>query len=998
MKLISKSKNIFNAISRFFLSLVFLCTFSNISLAQQTPETVVLTYGEHEKFDRFVFKTDKKIPSYKISQNGALTSIVFDGKYDIKSSNAQNYPRYKAIRNELLDNDKTRFIIPAQKLKNFEIASDNKIVIDVKSYKEPQNEQKAPVFIVNEVKVVDEIKPSNELSLSKEDEASLQLLKDAKETSQMPTEEIVAPSENLSVEVTNSDNQKSLLDGKENRRSVSLSFSWSARVGMASFIKNDYLWIVFDESKGINTTEIADLTKGYIFEIVQLPHPTATILRLKLQDNIYASIRKEGLLWVVDLFNQKIDPRIKNLDITVNYASQNNAYIYVPTNNAGNIVMTYDPEIGDILMIAPVYEPRYGVSKNYKYPEFDILESLQGFVIEPLADDIILTRNNSGLTVKGLERGLSVSPNISLLKKQSALLQQKDWIKNLSNDLPMNLVHQNYISTYADLMERIENADEENKTERRLELAKYFNAKGLGTNAIGILQDIIASGGPLANREDVHGQLGISYFLTQRYDQAIQELSFGRLKELNEADFWRTLSKAAKLPLKEYNKVLASFIPVIREYPDELKLRVAMTGVEVAVVAGDDVTAQSFLDVIQTLSTKRKIGAFVDYWSFEVLSIQGYSQTAMARLRSAAMSSSAKYSAYARKKLTMLDYKSDKISKKDAIDELERLKYVWGEDKFKMSLLEDLYDIYVSSGDYYNALKNMQELLKFYKDSRKDQLTTEMVSIFENIFINNNEGNLTAIQSLALFNDFEWLTQNSENYTQIIINLADRLVSVDLLGRADNLLRKYVSDKNIDDKNRALIGSRLALINIFSEQYLDALRFLDETQSSEIPDFMKAQRKLIRAKALIGLGKYNEAINLLKDENSMNAIVIKSDLYWRTEQWALAAENLKKQIVLPQEGEKLSDEQASIIIDWITALKKDQKDTMIVLVKDKFAPYFTDSKYHSAFNVLTNSASINEIDLKNLNQFIRDVDTFRNFAQTYNEALGSNSYIEVEKK
>ncbi|MDD4556302.1 MAG: hypothetical protein PHE89_03110 [Alphaproteobacteria bacterium] len=986
---------------RFFISLFVLCLFTATTHAKTAKNDIELTFGIHNDFDRFVFKYPENKPNYQITTLNNSTSIVFDGEFDIKSRDLINYPRHKFIRNELLDNGQTRFIIPAGKLKSFEMNDEKKIVIDVQSHQRFEKTPPTTSFVINEIKVIE--KKPQQITEAKETIESSQEIeqKPALSTEQEVTTEPISH-ENLDVKIESYENGRSdnnaLIGflGNKNRKSVSLSFSWSDRVSMAAFVKNDYLWLAFDKAKSINTQEIADLTKGFLYDIVQLPHPTATVLRLKLRENIYPSVRKEGLLWVVDLFNQEIKPKIRNLEMQISYAAKNHAYLFVPTNNAGDVIMTFDPETGDILMMAPIFMPYIGVSKAYRYPEFDVLRSLQGFVVEPFADDILLTRNNSGLTIKAIDRGLNVSPNIDLLKKQTSLLQQKDWIKKLADDLPIGLTYENYLTTTAELMDKITRASEEEKNARRLELAKFYNAKGLGTEAMGILQEIIKSDSKFAAREDVHGQLGIAYFLTQRYEDAIQEFSFGKLSELNEAHFWKTLCLAALEPdAKQHNKLIASFTPVIREYPDELRLHVAMIGVEAAVTAGDDVTAQTFIDIIQSLNTKRKIGAFLDYWSFEILSIQGYSQTAMLRLKSATLSTSSKYSAYARKKLIMLDYKSGKATKLEAINELERLKYVWGERSFRISLLEDLYDIYISTGDYYNALENMKSLRALYPDDQKDRLTLQMVSIFENIFINNNAGNLTPIQALALFNDFEWLTPQSEYYNQIIINLSDRLVSVDLLARADNLLRKYVGDKNIPVQDRALIGARLALINIFNGQYNDALRFLDMTQDDSLSELISSQRRIIRAKALIGTEKYNEAIELLEADKSHNAEVIKTDLYWRTGQWSLAADGLKKLITLPKEGEKMTDGQASTIIDWVTALRKAKKDSVVVLARHKFLPYFKESKYYSAFNILTNSVEENEIDIKNLNNFIKDVDKFRDFARTYNEALGSNSYIEA---
>jgi len=161
---------------------------------------------------------------------------------------------------------------------------------------------------------------------------------------------------------------------------------------------------------------------------------------------------------------------------------------------------------------------------------------------------------------------------------------------------------------------------------------------------------------------------------------------------------------------------------------------------------------------------------------------------------------------------------------------------------------------------------------------------------------------------------------------------------------------------------------------------------------------MKAYRKMTRARALANLGEYNKAVKVLDGDTSRNANILRSEIYWKTNEWSKAADSLKNLIHLPKEGEELNDEQASLIIDWITALRKAKKDTIVIFAKEKFYPFFENNKYYSAFNVLTNNLEKDEIDIKNIHNFINDVDNFSNFAKVYNESLGINNYIDVSEQ
>ena len=87
----------------------------------------------------------------------------------------------------------------------------------------------------------------------------------------------------------------------------SLSFSWNSPVALAVFKRNKYLWIVFNQYQKINIDEMLQNAGSMVKDMIQLPHMSATILRLEASNDIFSEVRKEGLLWVVDLYNRKTE-------------------------------------------------------------------------------------------------------------------------------------------------------------------------------------------------------------------------------------------------------------------------------------------------------------------------------------------------------------------------------------------------------------------------------------------------------------------------------------------------------------------------------------------------------------------------------------------------------------------------------------------------------------------------------------------------------------------
>ena len=177
--------------------------------------------------------------------------------------------------------------------------------------------------------------------------------------------------------------------------------------------------------------------------------------------------------------------------------------------------------------------------------------------------------------------------------------------------------------------------------------------------------------------------------------------------------------------------------------------------------------------------------------------MQGYIRSAIKEYQNLLSSDSSMFSAYARLRHTALSQVVNFIDIKTAITELEKLRFAWGEKEFKIKLLNKLATLYLKNKDYYNALKTLREESLIADDEKNKIIIAKMIKIFEDIFIGNHaDENLSAIKSLALYQDFKWLAQLSSKHNMIIQKLADRLVAVDLLPRAQNLLLSLLN-KNV---------------------------------------------------------------------------------------------------------------------------------------------------------------------------------------------------------
>ncbi len=774
---------------------------------------------------------------------------------------------------------------------------------------------------------------------------------------------------------------------------ASLRFVWNVPVNVAAFERNGKIWIVFDRPNRIDIDSLKNEAKNLAREIYSLPHPGGTIVVITPAPGIKYALRKEGLLWIVDLYSGR-SPQAETQDLTIftQYDSLKQTYLFIPNNQTGNILSIIDPEVGDIISISTTAQLGLGLNTAYRYPDFDILPTFQGLAFVINAPDIVLNRGNSGITLKALGRSLNITSDLDFLKRsqhQLNLDKEAAHASAFNLQIAQDLASRGFTDVVDTFKQDILSAPQNQKNIIRLKLAQYYVYNGLGTNALYILNQMKNLNLPESQTEHFRALSGIANFLARRYQEAVEDFSFGSIPESAEGVFWRTIAQSASEYHEENNAIIFSHISLMRDYPQAIKDEVAIIAARNAIATGDDLSSQNFIDILNSVPDRlRNLEPQITYLAAQKLEMQGYIRNAVKEYQKLLDGNSTMFSTYARLHHTILSQMVNFIDTKKAIAELEKLRFAWGEQTFKIRLLNQLADFYLKDQDYYNTLRVLNEEFFLVTGEQKNLVAGKMVKIFEDIFIGNHaDEKLSPIKSLALYQDFKWLAGLSTRQNMIIQKLSDRLVAVDLLPHAQELLLNLLQKQDLSPDNRARIGSRLAVIDLFENNPQSALTMLEITNAPDLSSATVNPRRIIAARALSALGRSDEALALLKDDMSPNAIRHRFEIYWNAGDWDNASNTIKYLIEEPTPGEKLPLEQVNYILDWATTLKQAGKETVLVRLRNKFMPYFKDTPYESAFGVLTSHLEENKIDIKNINNVINDIQNFSNFSKFYTESL-----------
>ncbi len=778
---------------------------------------------------------------------------------------------------------------------------------------------------------------------------------------------------------------------------ASLSFAWSNPCNLAAFERNGKVWLIFDQLQQIDVDKLKETAGELAKSIYQFPHPLATLIQITPADGVNISIRKEGLLWIADMHTSELPPHnFKEMTIFTQYDSLKQPYLFIPSNFTGNVISIIDPEIGDIISTATTSQPDLGTLNTYRYPEFDILKTYQGMAFVINSPDIILSRGNSGLTLRAQGRGLNITSDLERIKsKQSGLKDDQSSYFNLQ------ISQKQQRTPFPEVVEKYKKdiiaAPIDKKNKIRIDLARYYTYYGLGSNALFILNQMKRAQIPESETNGFRALSGVANFLARRYAESVDDFSYGNLPNSDEGKFWLALAKSAKQYSEQNNAIIFDHISIIKDYPQEIKDQIALIAAENAIMSGDDLSAQNFIDILRSVEDRiRNLDPQIHYLLAKKLELQGYPRNAIKEYRNIISSPSIKYSALARYHNAVLSQKIKAMPLKEAIAELERLRFAWSEQEFKIKLLDQLAELYLKDFDFHNALRTLNEAGVYTPVvEQKERIAKKMLRVFEEIFLSNQaDAKLSPITALALYQDFNWLSNISSKKNTITQRLADRLVAVDLTSRAYNLLADLLLNPNVTAEDKARIGARMAIIHLFEENPFQALEILRTTDAPNLSEETTNPRRVIMARAYTQMGETQKALELLKNDYGKTALLHKFEIYWKGELWDKAAESIKYLIEEPNPNKPLSQEQINFILDWATTLKKAGKETVLIRIRNKFMPYFANTKYHSIFNILTKHLDKDKINLNEINKIVNDVQTFTNYAKIYGESLQGNEFQE----
>jgi hypothetical protein len=234
------------------------------------------------------------------------------------------------------------------------------------------------------------------------------------------------------------------------------------------------------------------------------------------------------------------------------------------------------------------------------------------------------------------------------------------------------------------------------------------------------------------------------------------------------------------------------------------------------------------------------------------------------------------------------------LDRPKAIDRLETLAVSWRGDRLELETIRLLGRLYVAEARYREAFKLLDAALIIDPESElTHEFHNELATVFEDLFLTGKSATLPPIDALALYYDFSRLTPIGRRGDELIRRLADRLVSVDLLDQAAELLDHQVNYR-LTGVARAQVAAKLAEIHLRNRKSAEAVRTLAGTRMPQLPQELREQRMFIEARALSDSGRHKVAFEMVEHLRGPEVDRLRADIAWAGKNWREAGERLEK--------------------------------------------------------------------------------------------------------
>jgi tetratricopeptide (TPR) repeat protein len=756
-----------------------------------------------------------------------------------------------------------------------------------------------------------------------------------------------------------------------------LTFSFPGPTPAASFRRGDTVWLVFDSERPLDVEPIRAKGGAIIGEVSRMPIDKGQAIRIRLNRPLMHSLVTDehagGSSWILT-FADKVQSPPQPLMVLRNITDPSLANIAVPFTHPGLLHRLIDPDAGDTLLVVTAAPPIRGFIKRQDFVEFSLLDTVQGIAIRPNSDEVAVEVSPDKVIV-GKPGGLTIS-SVDITAERAPIAVRPifdidEWDKD-QKEL--------FVAREDELIRTAALAEPDQRGDARLALAKFYMARGFYAEARGQTEYLLMEPNPKFEQFPALMVHAIASILTNRPEVAMKDLANPAIGNNYDSQLWKALAYARERKWADAREKFKNVEFAIAALPLDLQRVVTVEAMRASLEVKDFAGAAKRRAELDVIGVTDELKPSVAVLSGRLAEGLGHDKDALDDYKFAVASSDRQAAAKGKLFEIALKQRRNEIAQADELHELETLSVIWRGDSTEVKTLQMLAQIYDDTGHYAESLQAARTATKLEPNSEVSREAQDAASeLFSDIFLSAKGDNLPPIDALGMFYEFRELTPIGRRGDEMIRRLADRLVAVDLLDQAAELLQ-YQVDHRLEGAARAQVAAKLAMVYLMNRKPDLAIAALRSTRIADLSGELRQQRLLLEARAQSDVGRYDLALDIVSNLSGREAVRLRSDIDWAARRWRESSEQIELYYGDRwRDFKPLNPVEKGDVIRAVVGYALAEDAIGLARFREKYAPLMSGEADRIAFDIASKPAASNSSDFAAIAKMAASVDTLDGF-------------------
>jgi hypothetical protein len=770
-------------------------------------------------------------------------------------------------------------------------------------------------------------------------------------------------------------------DAKRTRDGAIISFKGAGNRASAVFVRGLTAWVVLENAPNFDSHNLKAALGDFAAGMEAVSSNGLGILRITLKKPAEIAARANGNNLDVEIA-PSVAPSAVAIGFARNQSDPKRASLSTLLPSADHAFKILDPAGGDLLTIIPC-QPGSGVPTVRSFADFAVLVSASGLVITPYADDLQVTVDAARVSI-GRPNGLALTPpQMPVAQSPSALAHYGDGPSYLNFASWGVASGGSFLATERKLTQVVAHAPQNKANLPRLNLARFYLANGFAAEALGLLNLLQQHDPALAGDTQLVTMKAAAEYMMGRTRDAHNDLIGPNFDADRHAAFWRGLIEAEMEDWKNAHAHLEQAGPVMNRYSPTWQATALLADADAALGMGRlDLADAALQRMPKELDQRHALAA--ELAQARLMAAQNKYGRAATHFVAVEKGGDEKLAAQAIFYHTNAALSATAITAPQAIEQLERLRFRWRGDALELKTLRKLASLYTERGQWHEGLKTLRVATQNFGGQDAARVAQDdMRGAFVNLFLKGGADKMKPVDALALFYDNLDLTPIGPDGDEMIRRMSDRLVAVDLLGPAANLLA-YQVDKRLDGIAKAQVATRLAAVYLMDHKADKAVAAIRDSQITGLPDEEMHQRMLLEARAFAVLKQWDNALDLIAVDQAEDTKHLRADIYWDSGNWAIAGQKAEEILDARwSDTVPLSDTDRAQVMRTAVAYSLANDEAGLARVRAHFAPKMKGTPDAGLFAVLSSDIDQHGMAFREAAAKIASIDTLQTFMKDF---------------